>query len=365
MTRIRLWQLCGAGTDYAVYQGNFGEYNITASTTTSNAIEVEDTFANRDDLDVVTALGSDATEFLVFKDGIYDVGAETFDEGATIDQVKYETGSEVESTISEDSVSVISADQLLSNDTDSDGDTFSITNVAATDDTHGTVSLNSDGDVVFTPDENYNGPSSFEYTITDEHGATDTATVNMTVASDGLELAPTADIVDTSDTFGAQTVGTNTDDITADNTPTISGLTESNATVVIRDANNNEVGRGIADENGMYSITTSTLDEGTQDLNITATDGLGNSSSTIQSVTIDTSIDMDQLSITSIVEHQDLFNSITMTGTGAEVGSSITVYNASEEAVGITEVQDDGTWSIDIENQITSVLDNNEFYYDR
>ena len=37
------------------------------------------------------------------------------------------------------------------------------------------------GQVVFTPAPNYNGPASFTYTITDSNGATDTATVTVTV----------------------------------------------------------------------------------------------------------------------------------------------------------------------------------------
>ncbi|NOU45325.1 MAG: DUF4347 domain-containing protein, partial [Methyloglobulus sp.] len=68
---------------------------------------------------------------------------------------------------------------LLANDTDPDtGDTLTVTSVQAA--TNGTVSLVS-GVVTFTPTNNYNGPASFTYTISDGHGGTSAATVNITV----------------------------------------------------------------------------------------------------------------------------------------------------------------------------------------
>ncbi|MBU1657471.1 tandem-95 repeat protein, partial [bacterium] len=83
----------------------------------------------------------------------------------------------------EDTALTIDSSTLLSNDTDANGDTLSITGVTATENTHGTVSLNSDGDIVFTPDANYNGDASFTYTVSDGQGESDTATVTLHVDS--------------------------------------------------------------------------------------------------------------------------------------------------------------------------------------
>ncbi|WP_177175901.1 Ig-like domain-containing protein [Sphingopyxis sp. YR583] len=47
--------------------------------------------------------------------------------------------------------------------------------------TGGTVTLDGQGRLVFTPTANYNGPTSFTYTVRDENGATSTATVTGTV----------------------------------------------------------------------------------------------------------------------------------------------------------------------------------------
>jgi outer membrane protein OmpA-like peptidoglycan-associated protein len=55
--------------------------------------------------------------------------------------------------------------------------------VTATDPAHGTVVVNGDGTITYTPDPDYHGPDSFEYTVTDADGQTSTATVTVTVAS--------------------------------------------------------------------------------------------------------------------------------------------------------------------------------------
>ena len=88
-----------------------------------------------------------------------------------------------ESVAIEDTALTIESSELLANDTDIDGDTLSITAVEATADTHGTVSLDVDGNVVFTPDANYNGEASFSYTVSDGQGGEDSATVTVNVDS--------------------------------------------------------------------------------------------------------------------------------------------------------------------------------------
>jgi VCBS repeat-containing protein len=70
-------------------------------------------------------------------------------------------------------------EQLLGNDSDLDGDSLTINNVSNA--TNGTVVLNEDGSVTFTPDPDYFGPASFEYTVSDGQGGTDTATVSIEV----------------------------------------------------------------------------------------------------------------------------------------------------------------------------------------
>lgn len=76
---------------------------------------------------------------------------------------------------------IITPSDLLANDSDPDGDV--ITAVGIQDATNGTVMF--DGtNVIFTPDDGYTGPASLTYTISDNNGATDTATVNLVVEAD-------------------------------------------------------------------------------------------------------------------------------------------------------------------------------------
>ncbi len=68
---------------------------------------------------------------------------------------------------------------VLANDTDVDGDPLTVT--AATS-PNGAVTINPDGTVTFTPNANFNGPTTITYTISDGNGGTSTATVTLTVA---------------------------------------------------------------------------------------------------------------------------------------------------------------------------------------
>jgi hypothetical protein len=70
--------------------------------------------------------------------------------------------------------------QVLANDTDADGDALTVT--AVTDPLHGTT-VNNFSDVTYTPDANYVGTDSFNYTIADGFGGSGTATVTMNVTA--------------------------------------------------------------------------------------------------------------------------------------------------------------------------------------
>tara|TARA_R110000772_G_scaffold267976_1_gene393690 strand:+ start:68504 stop:71899 length:3396 start_codon:yes stop_codon:yes gene_type:complete len=80
----------------------------------------------------------------------------------------------------EDMALVIPAGDLLANDTDADAnDVLTIAAVGAPQ--GGTVAVDGNGDVVFTPAPNYSGPASFTYTVVDDAGAQSTATVTFEI----------------------------------------------------------------------------------------------------------------------------------------------------------------------------------------
>ena len=68
---------------------------------------------------------------------------------------------------------------VLANDSDPDGDTLSV--VSAAQPSKGSVAVNADGSITYTPRKGFVGTDSFTYTISDGNGGEDTATVTVTV----------------------------------------------------------------------------------------------------------------------------------------------------------------------------------------
>jgi len=76
---------------------------------------------------------------------------------------------------------------VLANDSDPDGDSFLIDSVSQAE--NGDVTING-SKVIYTPDSNFNGTDTFSYTVSDNKGVTDTATVTIIV--DGVNDNPEA-----------------------------------------------------------------------------------------------------------------------------------------------------------------------------
>jgi VCBS repeat-containing protein len=64
-----------------------------------------------------------------------------------------------------------------------DANNDSLTVAAVTQGAHGSVSINEDGTLTYTPNANFYGTDAFTYTISDGKGGTNTATVNVTVTA--------------------------------------------------------------------------------------------------------------------------------------------------------------------------------------
>ena len=74
---------------------------------------------------------------------------------------------------------ILLGSSLLENDTDLDGNNLTIT--AVNNAVDGTAILDEQGNVVFIPDPGFSGDASFEYTVSDGNGGSNTATVAVTV----------------------------------------------------------------------------------------------------------------------------------------------------------------------------------------
>jgi VCBS repeat-containing protein len=135
------------------------------------------------------------------------------------------------------------ASRLLTNDTDVDGDTLSVTMVQGaavgivTATAHGTVVLNANGTITYNPNVNYSGADSFTYTISDGNGGTATATVRLTIAS--VNDAPVLDLDTSRDGSGfSAEVEANGDQIPIALAPDISDADDTtieSATITLTD----------------------------------------------------------------------------------------------------------------------------------
>ncbi|WP_432799176.1 PKD domain-containing protein [Poriferisphaera sp. WC338] len=100
---------------------------------------------------------------------------------------------------------VVPASGVLSNDTDSDGDSLSA--IKVTDPTNGSVTLNSDGSFTYTPNTGYIGQDSFTYKANDGTQDGNTATVDITVNSVSSGDYDTAFTTDVSSDFNEASIG--------------------------------------------------------------------------------------------------------------------------------------------------------------
>ena len=160
---------------------------------------------------------------------------------------------------------------VLNNDSDPDGDTLTIATVSAN---NGTVTVNSaDQSLNYSPNANFNGSDTINYTISDGNGGTATALVMVTV--NGINDAPVANDDNASvneDSNINISVLENDNDVDGD-TLTITTATATSGAVTI--------------DNGISLTYTPNVNfSGTDTVSYTISDGQGASASSSVSVTI-------------------------------------------------------------------------------
>ncbi len=172
---------------------------------------------------------------------------------------------------SEDTATTIG---VLSNDSDLDGDTLTVTG-ATVPAAHGTVTVNADGTLSFTPASNFNGTATISYTISDGQGGSDTAVVVVTVTA--VNDAPVAvnDAATTpEDTAATITVlGNDTD-------PESNPLAVTSATVAPAH------GTVVVNANGTLGFTPALNFNGLDSFSYTISDGKGGFASAQVAVTV-------------------------------------------------------------------------------
>ncbi|MFO0977996.1 MAG: Ig-like domain-containing protein [Planctomycetaceae bacterium] len=94
-------------------------------------------------------------------------------------------------TTTADTTLNLSAPGILSNDSDVDGD--SLTAVLLTGPVHGTLTLNSDGSIIYVPNAGYSGTDSFTYAAND--GTTNSAAATVKITVTPVSAPPSGDLL--------------------------------------------------------------------------------------------------------------------------------------------------------------------------
>ena len=121
-----------------------------------------------------------------------------------------------EYTIDEDTPLSLGAPGLLGNDTDLDGDTLAASLLNPPQ--HGTLALNSDGSLTYTPDANFHGVDGFSYLASDGEAQSEAAgvTINILPVNDAPEAKDDAYILDEDTSLTVTDSGVLANDIDAD-----------------------------------------------------------------------------------------------------------------------------------------------------
>jgi len=150
-----------------------------------------------------------------------------------------------------------------------------------------------------------------------------------------------------------------TQNLTNDNTPTISGVTKPNSEVVITDAEGNVIGTTTSDADGNYSIEVDQLLDGENVLTITVTDPDGNVYTDTITINVDTGINSntdDAITVeidsaTSTGDVTNLTNDNTPTITGnTEPNSLVEIYDGVT-LIGSGMSDENGDYSITVSDE--------------
>ncbi len=176
-------------------------------------------------------------------------------------------------------LTVSTTPNLLSNDTDVDGQSLSISTTPLTNPAHGTVTLSGNGNFVFTPTTGFTGSDTFTYQVTDGTAtATGTVTINITGPVNNAPIAFGDSYNFDEDAGGSVGVENG---VLANDTDADPGTTLT-ATVVTQPAH----GSVVMNANGSFSYTPNANYHGPDSFTYQASDGTNNSNAIGVNITV-------------------------------------------------------------------------------
>ena len=174
-------------------------------------------------------------------------GADTVNEGTITSQINVDErqvfdseNSESEPIATNDSETTSEGTSViinvLANDIDPDGDSMTVASV--TQGNKGSVTINEDNTITYTPNEDETGTDSFTYTITDGNGGQETANVTVTIEAENESPLAVDDTASTAEET-AVTIDVLANDTDGDgDTLTVSSVTQGVAGSVQINADN-------------------------------------------------------------------------------------------------------------------------------
>ncbi|MBT1607348.1 hypothetical protein KK104_10445, partial [Curtobacterium flaccumfaciens pv. betae] len=165
----------------------------------------------------------------------------------------------------------------------------------------------------------------------------------------GNESGPTDTTVDVDTEAPIAPVVTSPSDL-ADGKGPITGTAEPGSTVIVRDEDGNEIGRGEANDDGDFSIELDEpLNDGEHKLELVAADKAGNTSNPT-----DTTVDVDTEAPTApvVTSPKDLDNGNGPISGTAEPGSTVIIRDEDGNEIGRGEANDDGDFSIELDGPL-------------
>ncbi|MCC6075585.1 Ig-like domain-containing protein, partial [Pseudomonas sp. GCM10022188] len=217
------------------------------------------------------------------------------------------------------------------NDSTSSGGALSF--AKASDPAHGSVVVNGDGTYTYTPDANWSGADSFDYTVTDAaSGESLTRTVTVTVTP-AVDLTAVADSISTSeDTAVSGTVASN-------------DSTSSGGALSFAKASDPAHGSVVVNGDGTYTYTPDANWSGADSFDYTVTDAAsGESLTRTVTVTVTPTNDAPVATDAAATTPEDTPVSGQLVASDVD-GDALTFAKAGDPANGSVMVNTDGSWT--------------------
>ncbi len=218
---------------------------------------------------------------------------------------------------------------VLGNDSDVDGDTLTVTTASSP---NGTVTINGDGTLNFTPSANFTGPTTISYTLSDGNGSTASGTVAVTVtAANDAPVAANDAATTTEDTalFGINVLANDGD--TDGDTLTSVSATSPNGTATIN-------------LDGTLNFTPAANFNGATTISYTISDGRGGTSTASVAVTVIAVNDAPVAATDTAMATEDIaLDNINVLGNDSDADGDIPAVTSATSPNGTVTINGDGT----------------------